>query len=185
MRNSDIIKESNLNNLKNSNKFIREKYQNKILEKYLDDKIKIEDEYLFLNNVEKIQKLITQNDNFQNIIQTSNHRTTKNSSKRFFKIEKESNIILHENNNENSSYTENKNSFNTNSSNNKNNNYDFLDEKKFEENNYFNITGEQKNLKILEDNKQENLDKHKNNFELTKSAKNKHLDNRSNYFLRF
>jgi len=75
---------------KNNNK----KYISSALEKYLDDKIKITDEDLFMNNVEKIQNIINNTKEIKNFKDLSSiPNTTKNSNRKQQKFTQNSNSI--------------------------------------------------------------------------------------------
>jgi len=71
------IKNFDIRNPPNSKNYI-----SKALQKYLDEKIKIENEYLFMNNVEKIQQLLTQTDNINEIRKGNISSTAKNLNKK-------------------------------------------------------------------------------------------------------
>jgi hypothetical protein len=79
-----IEEQSNQNNAatkfynKNKKRFI-----SKALEKYLDDKVKIEDKDLFMNNVEKIQQIIINTKDIKNFKDLCNiPNSTKNSNRK-------------------------------------------------------------------------------------------------------
>lgn len=55
------------------------KYLSKALQKYLDEKIRVENEYLFMDNVEKIQELLIQTDNINDVRNGKISNTAKNS----------------------------------------------------------------------------------------------------------
>lgn len=73
------------------NKATEKKTISKALEKYLEDKIRIEDEDLFKNNVEKIHKFLIQTDDINDIRRGNILNTTKNNYNKNFAFNNEEN----------------------------------------------------------------------------------------------
>ena len=83
MKASKYTSESKINSTASKlNPTNNKKFMSKALEKYLDDKIKIDDESLFMDNVEKIQKILNNSNDINNFRLGSIPSTTKCSDRK-------------------------------------------------------------------------------------------------------